>query len=307
MSSNGDKQGQVPRLYVVILNWNRPTETIACLDSVARSDYPHFATVVVDNGSTDHSIDQIRAAFPDIPLLQAGSNRGYAGGNNIGLRYALEHGAEYLLLLNDDVRVEADTCTRLVAAAAEAGVAAVGCKVRVYERPEYLWAAGESFPREDGYPLDDVRFDRPREIRYAVGCCILLRREALEQIGLLDAAFFAVHEEHDWCRRAINAGYRILYAPDAVVRHKIDTSLTSNWSPTYHYLFVRNWLLLLERYGFVPSNWRRLRGALIIVRQEIDFIRLRSGSKSRRMWAAMRGAADYVRGRFGPPPADLRR
>jgi GT2 family glycosyltransferase len=295
----------VPLLHVVVLNWNHPADTVACLSAVARSDYPSFRTLVVDNGSTDDSVTQIRSAFPEIPLLRNDTNLGYAEGNNVGIRYALKEGADYVLLLNNDALVKEDTISRLMARADAPAVAAVGCKVRIFEAPERLWAAGECFPREHAYPLDDGRFDAPGEINYAVGCCVLMCRRAIEDVGLLDADLFAVHEERDWCYRARAAGYRVLYASDAIVLHKVSTSFTSGRSPAYHYLYVRNQLRFWERRGTIPANWRCLRGVFLMWRREIDFVRHHGNSKLRRAWGATRGALDYVWGRFGPPPAGL--
>lgn len=294
-----------PLLYVIILNWNRADETIACLNAVIRSDYPNFRVVVVDNGSTDNSVMRIQEAFPDIKLLRNKANLGYAEGNNVGIRYALENGAEYLLLLNDDARVEKDTLSHLVAAAADPTVAAVGGKIRVFENPERLWAAGECFPREQGFPLDDGQFDAPSEVDYAVGCCILMCQVALRDVGLLDPAFFAVHEEREWCYRARAAGYHILYAPEAVVRHKATSSFTSNWSPVYHYLFTRNQLRLWEHQGVIPANWRCLRGIFLLWKREVGFVMQHGDMKLERSWGVTLGAWDYLRGRFGPPPTFL--
>jgi GT2 family glycosyltransferase len=300
----GDSSAQL--LYIVILNWNRPADTIACLRATVRSDYPNFRALLVDNGSTDDSVAQIRRTFPEIPLLQNKTNLGYAAGNNVGIRYALMHGAEYILLLNNDAFVERDTFSRLVAATVDdPTVAAAGCKVHIFEDPRRLWAAGECFVPRGNYPLDDGRFDTLTEIDYAVGCCILMRRNALEDVGLLDAEFFAIHEERDWCYRARDAGYRILYVPGAVVYHKVSTSLTSGWSPAYHYLCTRNQLRLWERRGIIPPNWRRLRGVFLAWRSDINFVRRHGSRRLRRAWAVTRGALDYVQGRFGPPPDGL--
>lgn len=294
-----------PLVYVIILNWNRADETIACLNTVLRSDYPNFRAVVIDNGSTDDSVTRIQEAFPDIKLLCNDANLGYAEGNNVGIRHALENEAEYVLLLNDDARVEKDTLSHLATAAADPTVAAVGGKIKVYENPERLWAAGECFPREQGFPPDDGRFEVPCEIDYAVGCCILMCRESLRDIGLLNSDFFAVHGEREWCYRARAADYRILYTPEAVVRHKVSSSFTSNWSPAYHYLFTRNQLQLWEHQGIIPSNWRCLQGVFLLWRREVNFVMQHQGAKLKRALGVTLGVWDYLRGHLGPPPTGL--
>lgn len=296
-----------PLLYVLILNWNRPRETIACLKAVTQSDYPNLRVVVLDNGSKDDSVTRIKQAFPEIPLIENGANLGYAEGNNVGIRLALQKGAKYIVLLNDDAIVEKESFRHLVAAVgAEPTVAAVGAKIRLFEQPERLWAAGECFPRGER-PLDDGRFDKPREISYAVGCCMLMTRQAVEEVGLLDADLFALHEELDWCLRARQAGYRILYEPQAVVYHKVSVSLSSGYSAAYHYLYTRNYLRFWERSGIIPQNWRRLRGVFLVWRHELGMIKRYGDSKWHRAWAVTYGAFDYLRGRFGPPPESLLR
>jgi GT2 family glycosyltransferase len=297
-----------PRLYVIILNWNRPHDTVQCLTAVTQSTYPHLVPVVVDNGSTPGTLHHIRQAWPHIALLENGVNLGYAEGNNVGIRYALARQARYIVLLNNDALVQPDTFNQLIeAVAADPSVGAAGCKIPLFETPERLWAAGEAFPRAEPYPVDDGRFDTPRELDYAVGCCLLVRQEAILDVGLLDASFFAVHEELEWCYRLRQAGYRILYVPTAVVYHKVATSFTSNRSPAYHYLYTRNQLRLWQQRGLIPHNWRKLRGAFYLWRHEVNMLGKLGQQKWPYLLAVSWGAADFVRNRSGPPPAYLQR
>jgi hypothetical protein len=275
------------------------------LNTVVQSSYPDWRIVVVDNGSTDDSVRRIQETFPGIRLLCNEANLGYAEGNNIGIRYALASGAAYLLLLNDDVRMEDDTLSHMVAAAEDPEVAAVGCRIRAYEAPERLWAAGECFPRGEALPLDGARFDEAREIDYAPGCCLLMCRRAIEDVGLLEADFFFMHEDLDWCYRARDAGYRIRYAPDAVAYHKLSVSTTGRSGALFHYFYARNWLLFWERRGIIPQDWRRLRGVALVWYNELGLIMRYGQSKLSRAWWMTRGVLDYVGGRFGPPPADI--
>lgn len=295
----------LPLLYVVVLNWNNPMDTLHCLECVARSSYPQLQIVVVDNGSSDDSVVRIRTAFPDYTLLQNRTNLGYASGNNSGIHYSLKRGADYVVLLNNDAFVKPDTLSSLVLTAeSDVTIAAAGCKVPFYDTPYRLWAAGEAFPH-GLYPLDDGRFDTPRDITYAAGCCILMRRVALEQIGLLDPRFFCYFEEQDWCLRATNAGYRIVYVPEAVVYHRVAAS-SGGFSPLYHYLFVRNYLYMSEKHGRVGLHIWRIHDALLVWLRELLRIMMAPGpSRLRRAWAATRGALDFFYGRFGVPPTGL--
>src|SRR5690242_13465997 len=107
-----------PLISVVVLNWNGKIDTLECLESLARVDYPNFEVIVVDNGSADDSVAAIRQQFPDVMVLETGANLGYAGGNNVGIRKALEDQASYVLLLNNDTVVHPQLLTSLVEAAA---------------------------------------------------------------------------------------------------------------------------------------------------------------------------------------------
>ena len=295
----------LPLVYIVVLSWNRAATALECLDSIARSHYANARVVVVDNASEDDSADRIRELFPQIPLVRNPANLGYAEGNNVGMRYALERGAEFVLVLNDDILIEPDTLGCMVEAAGR-GVAAVGCKVRLFDEPDRLWAAGNAnFNLAEAHPKDDGRFDAPRDLDYAVGCSILLRADVLKEIGCFDPAYYLTYEEVDWCCRARKAGYRIVYEPRAVVYHKHTTSFTGNHSPAFHYLSARNCLLFWKRNNLMV-RWRpSVLYGLYSWLSEIRLI-LRTGrSKPRRMYAATLGVIDYYRGRFGAPPPNL--
>lgn len=294
-----------PLVFVIILNWNRPDDTLTCLEKLQQSAYTPLHIVVVDNASGNFAPQRIRSDFPEVTLIENSQNLGYAGGNNVGIEYALAHGADYIILLNDDAYVLPDTIQHMVAAAGEPDVAAVGCKVRIYETPERLWAAGEGFSRSGAWPLDDGSFDQPGEVKFAVGCCILMRSQALREIGPLETDFFAYFEEMEWCYRARDAGYRILYTPQAVIYHKLGHSASGTRSPVYHYLNTRNWLYFWERRGEIPTNWRRAIYMLVVWWHEVKFVVHEGSHKKARTIAVTRGAWDYLRKHFGPPPANL--
>ena len=297
-----------PSLFVIILNWNRPDDTHRCLESVLQSNYNNLHPLLVDNGSRDDSIIQLRRHFPNAPLLCNDENLGYADGNNVGIYYALAQQAEYILLLNDDVVVEPDTFTHLIAAAmADDAIGAVGGQVRVLADPKRVWAIGEAIPRDVPLPLeddlaDDARFTQLHDIDYAVGCCILLRASVLREVGVLDGRFFAIHEEVEWCYRTRQAGYRVVYTPHAITYHDISHSFTSGYSPSYHYLYVRNQLILWQLKEYIPADWRRLHSAFIAWKQELQFIYTHGGSRIRCTWGATWGALAYLQQRYGAPP-----
>ena len=126
-----------PKVSIIVLNWNGRNDTLECLESVERIEYPNFDVVVVDNGSNDDSVAAIHAKFPEITLLETGKNLGYAGGNNVGIHHALQQNANYILLLNNDTVVDPALVQQFVEAGQlmpEGG--AFGAKIYLYSKPD---------------------------------------------------------------------------------------------------------------------------------------------------------------------------
>jgi GT2 family glycosyltransferase len=247
-----------PRIAVILVNYRRPEETIDCVRSLHHCAPAPDEIIVVDNGSTSLSAAALRAGCPGITLLESAKNLGFAGGNNLGLRQAMQRPVDYLLLLNNDTTIEPDALGRLVTAA-ERGQGVWGAKIRYHDRPDILWyAGGKANPaagsiRHAGLgERDDGRFDRPGDVGFVTGCCMLIHRSILERIGFLDETFFAYLEDVDFCLRARHAGFLVRYEPSAVIYHKVSQS--TGWdSPAYLYFNLRNRLLLRRKH----TRWPR--------------------------------------------------
>lgn len=292
---------ELSRLMVVVLHWKWVKDTLECLASLTTSSFPLAKVILVDNASQDAIKEQVQAGFPEVTILQNQQNCGYAGGNNTGINLALQENADLVLIVNNDVVLAADTIEQMVRGMEDKTIAAVGCKVRIYEDPQRLWAAGNVFAR-GRYPRDDGSYDQPKDINYAVGCCILLRASVLREVGLFDPLFFLVHEEREWCYRAWAAGYRCRYAPLAVVRHKMGGAFTNQFSPAYHYYYVRNELLLRSRYESSFREKSKALRALQTLYREVRFILHIGRHKARRLGGALWGARDFLGDRFGENP-----
>jgi GT2 family glycosyltransferase len=306
------------KVYIIVVNYNGWADTIECLESVFRNDYPNYRVIVVDNNSTNHSMEYIRAwaegrldvaashdnplrhlSFPPVPkpvayveycraeaeagggaegketrlvLIQNEANLGFAGGNNVAIRYALAHDAMYFFLLNNDAMCSGTTVGVLLNVAAQADAAIVGA--RVFDKTgAHLLFSGRRWPahlfgfsrppalQQDGpfWPSGDVD-----------GCAIMLRRDLLEQRDLeqqqfLDPAFFMYAEETDLCLYAAMRGFRCVVARDAVVYHGLAQSSGGKGGPLPFYYITRNriflarrwlnivWLVLFHLY-YVPSR-----------------------------------------------------
>ena len=213
---------------IIVLNWNLREETLACLESLQRADLAGASVMVVDNGSRDGSVEAVRARFPTVEVVALAENRGYAGGNNAGIRVALARGAEAVLLLNNDTRVVRDFLAPLLwVFDKQPRAAAVGSAIHRFDRPEMLDVAYISvcFARnvvqlQGVNKLPGHGFTQTVAVDAAPGCSLLVRAEALRTVGLFDEEYFAYYEEVDWCVRARRAGWKIFYEPLSRVLHR---------------------------------------------------------------------------------------
>lgn len=254
-----------PLVYLVILNWNGWQDTLACLRSLEDLDYPNYQIIIVDNASSDGSEDKLREAFPKIRIIQSGANLGYAGGNNIGIRHALAHGADYIWILNNDTIIEPDALTHLVRRMQEKPDAGMCGSRLVYLHNRKIVQAlgGGSYNKWVGttrYVGAGNLANQPvasetveRQIDYIVGASILASRNFLEDIGLLTEDYFLYYEEIDWALRA-KGKYSLAVAPQSVVYHREGASTGGNSfelhqkSTQADYYMVRNRLKLTRRF-----------------------------------------------------------
>jgi len=296
----------MPRVTIIILNWNRIVDTLECLESLACLDYPDYEVVVVDNGSTDRSVEAIRERFPEVTLIENGENLGFTGGNNVGLRQALERGADYALLLNNDTEVAPDFLRHIVEATeTDPTVGIAGPMIYYHERPELIWSAGGAIDWRRGKTRmlglnapDTGQFGTAsRQVNFVTGCALLVKRAVLERVGLLDERFFAYYEETEWCVRAQRAGFKIAHVPTAKVWHKIPLDARDN-SPLVHYYMTRNRLLFLKA---SDAGWRAWLTFLVEYLRTLASWTLRPKWRGKKLARQMmlRAIGDALRGQWG--------
>jgi GT2 family glycosyltransferase len=300
-----------PRVAVIVLNWNGRDDTLACLESLRQLDYPNYEVVVVDNGSSDGSVEAVRAAFVDVTVLEVGENLGFAEGNNVGLRHALTHGADYVLLLNNDTEVSPDCISLLVGAVEatpQAGVA--GPTIYYFDRREIIWSAGGAIDwrRGDSHmmgldELDKGQYDAIREVDFVTGCALLIRRDVIEDVGMLDTRFFMYYEETEWCVRAARARYKILHVPQAHVWHKIVPAQQA-MSPRIQYYMTRNRLLFLRSTRAGVRAWYHTLLAEDLRRLIIWTVQPWRRERRLRRNITIKALFDFLVGRTGPALLD---
>ena len=213
------------RVLILILNWNNYSDTKECLESLAQLTFNNYQVMLVDNGSGDDSSQLLEEEFPEIQLVNLQENLGFAGGNNVGLEYALKEEFSFILLLNNDTIVQAGDF--------------LGKLIQALEEEQSVGAVGPAVEQTDGitqlsilpYPnivntlinslgLYHPNHKKPQFVDSIAGCCVLVRREAIEQAGLLDENYFMYGEETEWFFRIRKKGWKILFLPIDSIMHK---------------------------------------------------------------------------------------
>ena len=321
-----------PKVHIIVLNWNNWQDTIECLDSIFGLRYDNFQVLAVDNGSTDGSEEKIKEwakgksvstvrynretaeqgglpekekglAQPSIVLIQTKGNLGYAGGNNVGMRYALnQDDCKYVWLLNNDTIIDRDALTEMVEMAeTDEKVGKVGSKLLYHDRPNILqatggcnivpWMGNTSTIAAD--EEDDGRWDEAFEPGYISGASLLVRKEVVERIGLMEDKYFLYWEDADWGVRARRKGYRLLYCPKSKVWHK-EGGTSGYLSLKTDYYWIRNGLYFTKKFYpyYLPLIPFSYLAKYALVRM------LKNQPSNLKSYA--NGITDFLRGKTGP-------
>ncbi len=295
-----------PKVFVVILNFNRPQDTLECVHSVLESDYPVFEILIVDNASQDNSAGIFREQLSDVALLENLENLGYAGGNNAGIRRALAQGADYVFVLNNDAIVAPETLRVLVENAEERAEATIlAPKVNEYDRRDRINSYGTSLdwfrlrPFRGAYgQKDDGRFESVQEAEIIPGAALLMKRKLFEQVGYFNEDFFLIHEDADLCLRNLKAGFKNSVIPQALVYHKISKTLSA-YPEASEYYSLRNFLYVAKFHASARNRAKVYCGlALLSIKKMLlyPFVPV----ERLRILAFFRAAVDYFKGRGGP-------
>lgn len=298
-----------PRLHVVLVNYNGLPDTLRCLRSLDAAGRPD--TVVVDNASAADPTPALRRDFPWCAVVRSPVNGGWAGGNNVGVRHALEGGANLIVLLNNDTVVAPDFVARLTAAAAaHLAFGVIGPVIRFMDPPHEVQTDGCMFngPALPGFfqrkPVDLVPAATPpiTEVDIVNGCCMMIRAEVFRRIGLVDERFFLIHEESDFCLRARRAGFRCGVLGEALVWHKGSSSFKRSGGRWQRYYDARNLYLLLSKHAAAHRRGRRPMHSLweYLKYAYHRYALEREAGRADSAEAVVQGVHDALARRFGP-------
>jgi len=240
---------KTPLIYLIILNWNCWPETIDCVNSCLKLTYPNFRILLIDNASSDDSEKKLRKYFPDIEFIQTGANFEYAKGNNIGIRYALNKGAEFIWILNPDVKVEKDSLSQLMDVFKENAFAGI-CGPRIIQGNEEhrIYYDGLSIYPDQSYQSrfnttkDWFTNSSPTTLRVdsVSGCSMLIHSDLLRHIGLIREDFLRYYNDVELCYRARKFGYQTVVCRKAIILHRTNSkkiNLPKSDLPIFPYIY----------------------------------------------------------------------
>jgi GT2 family glycosyltransferase len=294
----------VPLLYIVILSSNRRNDTLACLASLFQADYDNFHVILLDNCFVDGLAEAVCKQYAKVQIVPLIENMGYAGNNNIGIRKALEQGAEWVLILNDDTVLDPTCITSLMHVVAnDPAIGIAGPMIYHFDEPDVIQSAGgmlgkywnSSHLGQD--ELDSGQFLSVHSVEWISGCAFLIRRATIEQVGLLDPNYFLYWEEMEWCIRAGKAGWKIVHVPEAKLWHK---GVKRDYQPRPYvtYYYTRNHLLTLAKHRAPIVAWTYT--IVQIFRSLVSWsLKPRWKSKRKHRNAMWMGLVHFLQGRFG--------
>lgn len=270
---------------IIILNFNGAKDTFVCLESIQKLQTPNYKllTIVVDNGSKEKFKDSVsqrgeqssKIKIDELKILRTEENLGFSGGNNIGIRYALNHGADYVVVLNNDTILDKNLITELLHVAdSDKKIGIASPKIYFAEGHEYhkdryqkaqkgkvIWYAGGIMDWQNviGFhrgvdEVDNGQYDTTDKTEFSTGCCMLVKKEVFEKVGYFDEKYFLYYEDADLSMRAKSAGFTIMYAPKAVVWHLNAGSVGGSGSILQDYYTTRNRLIFGMRYATFRSK-----------------------------------------------------
>jgi len=293
-----------PLVHIIVLNWNGLEDTSELLESLSKISYSNYLIVIVDNNSANDEAEKIENICEGkAHIIRCKENLGFAGGNNLGIKKALEDNTDYILLLNNDTTVNPDFLEILVnkfETENQAGI--IAPRINYYDEPEKIWSEGGKVSRirGSGFAYSDkleTEFKRvDRSVTFVSGCCMLIKSEVFLKIGLFDENYFLYTEDTDLCLRVIKAGYKIYITPQSKIFHKVNNSTKSSYSTLPLYYTTRN------RLYFARKNFQKfhfLTVSYIFLAMILKSIKWLLSGKLENIAAVQKAFNDFFSGKMG--------
>lgn len=302
-----------PKVYIIILNWNKWKDTIECLKSVFELDYKNYSVLVIDNASDDDSVIRLKEAFPCLRLIQNFKNTGYTGGNNQGIKIALSEGAEYVWLLNNDTIVETDSLSKMVTTAEEIPLAGiVSPAIHFYDdpaKPEFLGRKVDlnNLVVEELYKKTFEEIEEVNEglVMCVCGTAMLVKANIFEQIGFLKEDYFAYFEDTEFSIRAIVFGIKNKLALNTKVLHRSPLPNQVSRPGYYYYYMIRNGFFMWVDLGLVINKYKYIISFIV---NSIDLsAKLNNKGLIEQSHSALDGMLDAICGVRGSRPNKFNR
>lgn len=245
------------KVSIVIVNYNGLEHNEECINSIINSSYENIEIIIVDNQSTDGSVEMIEKLFAGrVIVIKNEENSGFAGGTNIGISYAMNHECDYVLLLNNDTIIDKYMISCMVESSKKNDGCVISPKIYYYEPNNTIWSAGGEIKWNRGYTIqygmneiDNGQYDEGKKVTFATGCCMLIPRRIIQDIGLIAEDYFLYFEDTDYCVKIQDRGYCIYYEPKACMFHKVSATTGGIESETFIYYFSRNRLYFNKKYN----------------------------------------------------------
>ncbi len=243
-----------PKVFIVILNFKSFLDTKECLQSLKSIDYDNYEIIIVDNCSMDDSFKRLEIEFPEYKIMKTDRNIGYANGNNLAIKYALDNDNDYVCVLNNDVVVEKDFLSKIITTMErrpDVGIA--GPCICKYSDRNVIQAMGGNINLYTGLTQGRLKGDKYNELKqentevaYLGGACFVAKREVFNSIGLIPENYFLFFEETEFCLKATRAGYKLLCVYESRIYHK-GSSTISKYNGLSYYFLNRNRVIFMRR------------------------------------------------------------
>ena len=247
-----------PLLYVVAINYNSSAHTIEMVQSIFESDYKNIKIVIVDNASDALDYKKLEEVKAQAVILRSEENLGFSGGNNVGIRYAIAHLADYIMIINNDTTVEPNAISIMMNAIRQEGIDVVSPKIlQYYDHSKVNYAGGSLAPLKGGICIwglgkkDQGQYNQKQKITFVHGCCTLAAVQTWKDVNLMDERYFLYYEDVALSNSFRSAGKNMWYWPDAVIYHK-ESASTKKYSANYQYYLCRNRLMYIKEYIKFP-------------------------------------------------------